>query len=68
MNYAPLAVLRRVSGLNEAVAKSIVKRREEKGAFANREELKQVRGLGERTFRLCAGFVRIFAEEGETER
>ena len=33
--------------------------REENGAFVNREQLKEVKGIGSKTYEQCVGFVRI---------
>ena len=63
LNRAPAHVLRRVAGLGDRAAAAIVAHRSEKGRFQSREQLKKVRGLGEVTFRQCAGFVRIFKDE-----
>ncbi|MDD3350769.1 MAG: S1 RNA-binding domain-containing protein, partial [Eubacteriales bacterium] len=41
------------------IAKNIVAYREQNGAFKNRKELKKVAKLGEKTFKQCAGFLRI---------
>ena len=50
LNTASAPLLTRVSGLSGTVAKSIVKWREAKGAFANRKQLLKVAGLGPKTF------------------
>lgn len=39
--------------------KKIVSKREEKGIFKNRDELKDISGMGEKTFEQCAGFLKI---------
>ncbi len=59
VNTASVALLTRVSGLNEALAKNLVQYRDEHGAFQNREQLKQVTRMGEKTFQQAAGFLRI---------
>ncbi|MFN7950201.1 MAG: Tex family protein [bacterium] len=59
LNSASPALLCRVSGLNEKVARSVVARRDTAGAFASREELLAVPGIGVKTFELAAGFLRI---------
>ena len=50
---------RRIAGLNEKRAKAIVAWREENGAFVNREQLKEVKGIGVKSYEQCVGFVRI---------
>ena len=59
LNTASAPLLARVSGLSGSVAKSVVRWREEHGAFANRKQLMQVSGLGAKTFEQSAGFLRI---------
>ncbi|MBN4683649.1 helix-hairpin-helix domain-containing protein, partial [Pandoraea nosoerga] len=54
---APL--LARVSGLNSILAKNIVEYRDANGAFSNRDALKKVPRLGDKTFEQAAGFLRI---------
>ncbi|MFK5970249.1 MAG: Tex family protein [Candidatus Marithrix sp.] len=59
INTASYSLLSRVSGLNSGLARSIVEYRDEHGAFPNREALKQVPRLGEKSFEQAAGFLRI---------
>ncbi len=59
LNTASVSLLSYVSGLNKAIAKRIVKYRNENGKFTKREELKNVSGLGEKAFEQCAGFLKI---------
>ncbi|KAL1452427.1 hypothetical protein WDU94_006661 [Cyamophila willieti] len=59
INCASQAMLRRLAGLTEATATNIIKHRTENGAFHCREDLKKVKGIGEKRFEQCAGFVRI---------
>ncbi len=59
LNTASAPLLSRVSGLSATVAKSIVKWREANGAFADRQQLLKVTGLGTKTFEQSAGFLRI---------
>ncbi|MDZ7314504.1 MAG: RNA-binding transcriptional accessory protein [candidate division KSB1 bacterium] len=59
LNTASASLLKYVSGINSRIAENIVKYREEKGLFRSREELKQVKGLGENTFVQAAGFLRV---------
>lgn len=59
VNTASVALLTRVSGLNETLAKNLVQYRDEHGAFSNREQLKNVARMGEKTFQQAAGFLRI---------
>lgn len=59
LNTASPSLLQYVSGITSATAKNIFKYREEKGRFKNREQLKKVKRLGDKTFEQCAGFLRI---------
>ncbi|NJS37609.1 MAG: S1 RNA-binding domain-containing protein, partial [Brachymonas sp.] len=59
LNTASVPLLTRVAGLNGSVAKAVVRHREAKGAFASRQDLLGVSGLGAKTFEQCAGFLRI---------
>ncbi|WP_353092998.1 Tex family protein [Tissierella praeacuta] len=59
LNTASPSLLKYVSGVSTRVANSLVKTREEIGKFTNRKELLKVKGLGEKTFIQCAGFLRI---------
>ncbi len=59
LNTASPSLLKYVSGISTRVANSLVKYREENGKFTNRKQLLEVKGLGEKTFIQCAGFLRI---------
>jgi len=59
VNTASGALLRRVSGLSQTIADNIVSFRDQHGAFVNRQQLKSVPRLGEKTFEQAAGFLRI---------
>ena len=59
LNTASASLLTYVSGLNKRIADNIVKYREKKGKFINRENLLEVSGLGEKAFEQSAGFLKI---------
>ena len=59
VNTASAALLARVSGLNNSLAKNIVAWRDENGAFPTREQLRRVPRFGEKAFEQAAGFLRI---------
>ncbi len=59
LNTASAPLLARVSGLNGTVASGIVRWRDANGAFRNRQQLRDVSGLGAKTFEQSAGFLRI---------
>lgn len=59
LNTASSSLLTYVSGLNKRLADNIVKHRESKGKFKRRSELLGVRGVGEKVYEQCAGFLKI---------
>lgn len=59
VNTASSAILGYIAGLNKAIAQQIVEYRKENGRFDNRQALKNVPRLGERTFEQAAGFLRV---------
>jgi uncharacterized protein len=59
LNTASLSLLSYVSGLSKPIAKRIVDYREKNGRFKTREELKEIRGIGEKVFEQSAGFLKI---------
>jgi len=52
-------LLKRVAGLNSAKAKAIVEYREKNGDFVNRDQIKNVKGIGDKVWSQCVGFIRI---------
>jgi len=58
-NTASAPLLGHVAGIGPALAKKIVRHREEHGPFRSRAALRQVTGLGPRTFEQAAGFLRV---------
>jgi uncharacterized protein len=59
LNTASVPLLSRVSGLSATLARSVVRWRDQLGAFKTRQQLLEVSGLGPKTFEQCAGFLRI---------
>jgi uncharacterized protein len=59
VNTASPAILAYIAGLNKSIAQQIVEYRKEHGRFDNRQALKKVPRLGERTFEQSAGFLRV---------
>jgi len=59
LNTASASLLRRVSGLNQLIARRVVEWREQHGRFNSRQQLMEVPGLGEATFTQAAGFLKI---------
>lgn len=68
VNTASAPLLARVSGLGEAVAASIVSHRDVNGPFRTRAGLRDVPGLGPKTFELSAGFLRIQGGDDPLDR
>ena len=60
INTATPSLLSYVSGINNIVAKNIVKYRDEHGELKQRKELLKVPKLGPTAYKQCAGFIRIF--------
>ena len=59
LNTASRELLSYVSGIGPALADKIVAHRNHNGAFASREALHDVKGLGDKAFEQCAGFLRV---------
>ncbi|WP_153771995.1 Tex family protein [Labrenzia sp. CE80] len=59
LNTASPALLTRISGLSESLARAVVDHRDSIGKFTSRKQLKDVPRLGAKAFELCAGFLRI---------
>jgi len=68
VNTASVALLKRVSGLSQALASNIVEFRDKNGAFPSREALKSVARMGDKTFEQAAGFLRINNGENPLDR
>lgn len=68
LNTASPSLLKYVAGIKSSVAKNIVAFRDSRGRFRSREQLKEVKGLGEQTFIQCAGFLRIVNGDNPLEK
>ena len=68
LNTASRELLSYVSGIGPALADKIVEHRNRNGAFADRQALKQVKGLGDKAFEQCAGFLRVRASANPLDR
>ncbi len=68
LNTASPALLSYVAGINTAVAKNILKYREEHGKFTARKELLKVAKLGPKAYEQCAGFLRLPDSEMPLDR
>ncbi|MGD9002430.1 MAG: helix-hairpin-helix domain-containing protein, partial [Anaerolineae bacterium] len=59
VNTASPALLMHVSGIGPTLAERIVAHRDDLGPFASREAIREVQGIGPKTFEQAAGFLRI---------
>jgi len=59
INTASVALLRHIAGLNQLTARRLLEQRSER-PFSNRQQLREVSGIGDATFVQAAGFLRIF--------
>ena len=67
VNTATPSLLSYVSGINNTIAKNIVKFRDENGKLKNRKQLLKVPKLGKVAFEQCAGFIRIYDGDNPLE-
>jgi Transcriptional accessory protein len=58
LNTASVSLLNYISGISKTLAKNIYSYRIKK-AFTTRKELMEVKGMGDKAFEQCAGFLRI---------
>lgn len=59
LNTATEEILKYISGLSTTMAKNILQYRLENKCFKTREELKKVKGLGQKAYEQAVGFLRI---------
>lgn len=59
VNLASASLLSYVSGLSARLAQNIVDYRAQKGRIESRHELLSIKGIGEKCFEQCAGFIRV---------
>ena len=59
LNTASISLLSYVSGINKTLAKNIYEYRLNNGNFSSRNDLLKIKGLKEKTFTQCAGFLKI---------
>ncbi len=59
LNTASPALLTHVAGIGPTLAQRVVAHREAEGRFSTREAVKEVSGIGPKTFQQAAGFLRI---------
>jgi uncharacterized protein len=68
VNTASAPLLARVSGLNSTLARNIVDYRDSNGPFANRQAIRKIPRLGDKTFEQAAGFLRINEGDNPLDR
>lgn len=68
INTCSRSLLRYVAGLNSRQAKNIIDYRDKNGPFRFRETLREINGLGPKTFEQAAGFLRIPDGENPLDR
>ncbi len=68
VNTASASLLAQVSGLNRVLAQNIVNYRDANGPFPNRQILRKVPRLGDKTFEQAAGFLRIIDGDNPLDR
>lgn len=59
INTASHSLLTHVAGLSASVARNVVAFRDANGHFKSRKQLLKVKGLGQKAFEQCAGFLRV---------
>ena len=59
VNTASWTLLRYVAGISERIALNIVSFRDQNGRFQSRAQLREVSGVGPKTFEQSAGFLRV---------
>lgn len=59
LNTASVSLLSHIAGINLTLAKNIYEYRTTVARFKTRAELKKVKGVGEKAFKQCAGFLRV---------
>lgn len=68
VNTASAPLLARVSGLNSTLARNVVDYRDSHGPFPNRQAIRKIPRLGDKTFEQAAGFLRINEGDNPLDR
>ena len=63
LNTGSSSLLQYVSGISSLVAEKIVNYRQENGEFEKRNEIKDVYGVGAKTFEQASGFLKFYSEK-----
>ncbi len=59
LNTASVSLLSHIAGINSKIAKSIYEYRTTVSKFKTRSELLKVKGIGEKAYKQCVGFLRV---------
>lgn len=59
LNTASVSLLSHIAGINSKIAKSIYEYRTSVSKFKTRAELLKVKGIGEKAYKQCVGFLRV---------
>lgn len=59
INTASYMLLKHVSGINSSLARKIVKYRDDNGKITSRDQLRNIAGMGDKSYEQCAGFLKI---------
>lgn len=59
INTASPSLLSYIAGINSKTAQNICDYRSENGMFRSRKEIKKVKGIGEKAYVQCSGFLRV---------
>ena len=68
VNVASASLLEYVSGISTRVSKNVVEMRETKGKFKNRKELREIAGMGAKTYEQSVGFLRVIGGENPLDK
>ncbi len=63
INTASYVLLKEISGLTKTIAKNIVEYREKHGGINSRMDLLEIKGLTQKVFEQCSGFLRVLGSE-----
>src|SRR5206468_2958659 len=67
-NSASVDLLKYVSGIGDKLAQNVVAYRDQHGLYRSRTQLREIEGLGDKTFEQAAGFLRIKDGENPLDR
>ena len=68
INTASPSLLKYVSGMNKKAIDSIIENRSKYGSFKNRDEIKKLKGISEKTYEQSIGFMRILEGDNPLDK